>query len=343
MVRRSPPSGFTLVELLVVIAIIGVLVGLLLPAVQAAREAARRQQCSNNLKQIALAAQNHHDSQKFFPTGGWGWWWAGDADRGYGREQPGGWSFSVLPYMEQTQLRAGAGDGDKETISANQAAGSLRVLRQLVEHWWCPSRRPRNVYNYTAYPFYANNAAKATDGMSVAARTDYAASVGDRLVVETGTFPASGGGSTLANYNVANTFRWPTDEMGFNASGLGIPQYTGVCFQRSEVGIQHSTDGTAQTYLVGEKYLSSPFYETGTDGGDNETWGTGFNNDVNRCAAETPLLDDPVIQRATRFGAAHSAGFYASFCDGHVELVSFDIDLPAHKAYGNRADGGKVN
>ena len=100
--RKS--TGFTLVELLVVITIIGILIALLLPAVQAAREAARRMQCSNNLKQLAMACLNHEQAHGFLPTGGWRWYYVGDPDRGFDRRQPGGWIYNILPYIEQAQV-----------------------------------------------------------------------------------------------------------------------------------------------------------------------------------------------------------------------------------------------
>ena len=103
-----------------VIAIIATLIGLLLPAVQSASEAARRTQCANNLRQQALACLLHVDKRNYLPSGGWGWSWAGDPDRGFGRDQPGIWAFSILPFAENELLFDLASDGQADVITAAQ-------------------------------------------------------------------------------------------------------------------------------------------------------------------------------------------------------------------------------
>ncbi len=113
-------SAFTLVELLVVIAIIGILVGLLLPAVQAAREAARRMQCTNNLKQQGLAIHMHHDTFKFMPPGGYNPWGA-----------VGSWATHILPYIEQ---------GNLAKLNTTNNVDILRY-RGGPTVFFCPSRR----------------------------------------------------------------------------------------------------------------------------------------------------------------------------------------------------------
>lgn len=268
---RTPRKGFTLVELLVVIAIIGILVALLLPAIQAAREAARRTQCTNNLKQLALGALNHHDINSFFPSGGWGWWWVGDADRGFGKKQPGGWLYSTLPFIEQPALYHLSSDGDPETITQRQKDGAREIVISPLETITCPSRRAQPTYPKPVDgTFVARNASRNPASDNVAGRGDYAMNCGDQPNVEISSGPPE---SRMSNYSgwcndeignlltrgtrpVCNGLRWETKLRGF----------TGVSFQRSEVGIRHIGDGTSQTYLMGEHYLNPVDYDKNQDG-----------------------------------------------------------------------------
>ncbi len=138
---RKVRGGFTLVELLVVIAIIGVLVSLLLPAVQNAREAGRRTQCMNNLKNLGLAAQQHLEKLRRFPSGGWGPTWVGDPDRGNNTKQPGGWVYNLLPYMEQMALHD-YGRGATTSSTPTKAQALKKLLTTPVNfHALSQSRR----------------------------------------------------------------------------------------------------------------------------------------------------------------------------------------------------------
>lgn len=133
----SGRRGLTLVELLVVIAIITMLMALLLPAVQAARESARLVTCRNNVKQLAQGCITHLELQGFFPSNGWGWGWTGDANGGFGQSQPGGWAYSILPFVEQKQLhQLGAGLDD----STRRISGMER-MQIPVRLFYCANRR----------------------------------------------------------------------------------------------------------------------------------------------------------------------------------------------------------
>jgi prepilin-type N-terminal cleavage/methylation domain-containing protein len=330
------PRAFTLVELLVVIAIIGILVALLLPAIQSARETARRNQCTNNLKNLALAALNHHEVGGHFPTGGWGWFWIGDPDRGFSKKQPGGWIFNLMPFTEENARYQSASDGQPNTVTTQQRDSIRAIVVNPLTLIDCPSRRTGLVFpkpvdgTFIAY----NSAANPTNG-NVAGRSDYAINCGDPEKNEHNAGPANLSGEA--------NFQWCTSPLGKvlinNCAGNNTTSVTGVSFQRSEVAIQHITDGTSRTYLIGEKYLNPLSYDSGTDGGDNETWCTGYNNDNFRTTFEPPRQDTPGFASATRFGSIHSVILNVSFCDGHVEAIGYDIEPRLHRAYGNRKDG----
>jgi prepilin-type N-terminal cleavage/methylation domain-containing protein/prepilin-type processing-associated H-X9-DG protein len=135
--------GFTLIELLVVIAIIAILIALLVPAVQKVREAAARTTCTNNLKQIGLAFQNHQDTLKILPTGGRHWSFAPDyiaVGQPYGPpQQRAGWGFQILSYIEQHNIFKGAGT---TTIADAQA----QAIGAVIPTYFCPARRSPRVF-----------------------------------------------------------------------------------------------------------------------------------------------------------------------------------------------------
>jgi prepilin-type N-terminal cleavage/methylation domain-containing protein len=164
--------GFTIVELLVVIAIIGLLIAMLIPAVQAVRESARKMQCRNHLKQLAMAVLLHEQTHHHFPTGGWDWSWSGDPNRGFKHQQPGGWFYNILPYMEQQPLHdLGRGLKGDEKMTAH-----AQRIETLVTGGLCPSRRAEPIYPHHGPP---QNGQVVNAGLyHVSSRIDYAINVG---------------------------------------------------------------------------------------------------------------------------------------------------------------------
>jgi prepilin-type N-terminal cleavage/methylation domain-containing protein/prepilin-type processing-associated H-X9-DG protein len=321
--------AFTLVELLVVIAIIGVLISLLLPAVQAAREMSRLASCRNNLKQIGLALLTVHDQRGAFPSGGWGYEWSGMPARGAGLRQPGGWIFSLLPNIEQQSLYSLAMDG-------NQGDATMR-LEQPLTAFTCSSRRACQSWPIAdRYPF-AKSPKPA--GLPIrAGRGDYAINSG-------ATLPLSfNGPATLAAGDTA-TFAWP-DMVG--PPSLPDLQFSGISHVHTSTTIRRISDGLSHTYLVGEKYLEPAHYETGESLGDKASLYTGYCNDNHRFAELTlPLAPDGALPIADlranlRFGSVHPAGTNFAFCDGSVQLISYDVSPEIHYQSGHTSDSGFV-
>lgn len=305
--------GFTLVELLVVIAIIGVLVALLLPAVQAAREAARRMQCQNNLKQFGLAFQNHHDTLKHLPTNGWGYMYVGDPDLGFGIDQVGGWTFNILPYCEQKAIH----DIALGKVGQPKFADLSRMVGTPIKFFICPSRRSPGLYPITS------TSATNFDLVTMGAKIDYAVCAGDQEVLQGAGVPTPAVPAT-----------WT---------------YTGICYVRSTVRLAEVIDGTSNTLMVGEKQMSVNLYRNGLDGGDNENLYVGWDNDHTRTTnnrttgANNQIRFPPRVDgrddRILVFGSAHPGGFNGLLCDGSVRVISYQIDVNNYMRLGNRGDG----
>jgi prepilin-type N-terminal cleavage/methylation domain-containing protein len=330
--------GFTLVELLVVIAIIGILIALLLPAIQSAREAGRRTTCGNNLKQITLAAINHSDSMKSFPAGGWGYAWIGDADRGFGRKQPGGWIYNLLPYLEENTLHD-LGKGAAPMSAAKKAAGA-RLIQTPLQVFNCPTRRPAQLFG-TATSHAHFRTPRYSDTVMEVARADYAGN-GGTIPNDPGSF--SGSGSPAGpNDHADAAATWESKFVVINENSNGIFAGGNV------VKPKQVSDGLSKTYLLGEKKINPDFYLNGAGPNDNETMYSGANGDIHCWASSTNPKYTAEGDRFGpgndwgQFGSAHTDGFQMAFCDGSIHRIPYDVDPVVHENLANRRDGKNVS
>ncbi|MCC6127366.1 MAG: DUF1559 domain-containing protein [Pirellulales bacterium] len=325
MQRSRNNRAFTLVELLVVIAIIGILIALLLPAIQAAREAARRMQCSNNLKQMGLAVHTHLDTQKFFPTGGWSYFLVGDPDLGFSKRQPGGWCYNILPGLENRGLH----DLGKKGTTAEKMTAANLLARTPLAVFNCPTRRAALVIPNPAHGLrVAYNASDNPANNNVQTCGDYAACLGDvYCYLYTALTLAQGQSPT---YNWPDTDRPPSE-------------LSGVTYLRSETTIRGVKDGLSQTIYAGEKYLNPNDYRTGIDLADNEGVYHGFDNDTSRFTEWSPIRDRPGYSDFDIFGSAHSSTCNFVFCDGSVRGIAYTVDTPTFSRLGNRHDGKLID
>ena len=273
------------------------------------------------MKQLGLATLSHEQANKFFPTGGWGWEWVGDPNRGFGQKQPGGWLYNVLPYCDQMALH-NQGIGLASQSSASMVALQSQFITPLAMIN-CPTRRKAQLFTFVAQgttePINANVASAVT-------RTDYVANSGDAM----------------------NCYYWPGpsslaqgDAPGFGWHNTVADGLTGISYERSLVRMANILDGASNTYMLGEKYLNPDSYFTGLDGADNECSTAGYDNDTYRCGylGQTPVQDTPGIADTFCFGSAHASAAQMVFCDGSVHRISFSIDAETHRRLSNRQDG----
>jgi prepilin-type N-terminal cleavage/methylation domain-containing protein len=323
--RAGRRLGMTLVELLVVIAIIVILMALLLAAVQSARETARMVQCSNNLRQIGQAALHHEQAQSHFPSGGWGYLWVGDPDRGFGIGQPGGFFYNILPYLEQAPLHdmgAGLGNGTPTNAKGLIATQMVNVPLQALN---CPSRRPAQVFPFVhAALKMLNMGWPAGTTNRTCTRFDYAAN----------------GGASRESWG-AGPGSWPARVTLFKPTLTRDSD--GLCYQQSVVTMADVLDGASLTYLVGEKSVPQDKYLTGRTFGDDQP-GLGADDlDLVRWGERLPLRDPRTggnnSTNNQAYGSCHTAGFGVVLCDGSVRRIDFKIDGATHRRLSNRKDG----
>jgi len=341
--RARNERGFTLVELLVVIAIIGTLVGLLLPAVQTARESARLSSCQNNLKQIGLAMQNHHDARKVFPSGVV---YSSDLMVAARKESsPDGdivswrfnsyapaWGAMLLPYMEQSDVyNALTFTQTTFTLASGATATATPQSMTLVSSSTSASSRQLPVY---------------------ACPSD--------MLKTTGLVGNMGPSNYAGNYGVPPAGTW--NGVAGQRTGRPINNVSGVLYHGSTISTKDITDGTSKTFLVGEISTRQRAYTASSQGAG--VWpalpGDLKSDDfvLRQCDAGHPInsqFSDDVLTNSgggigdcDSFGSRHPGGTQFVMCDGSVRFINENIQsatspLGIYQRLSHRADGLSIS
>jgi len=333
VVHKNHRFGFTLVELLVVIAIIGVLVALLLPAIQAAREAARRMSCTNNLKQIALASHNYESSHKVLPPG--------SLPHPQGRNGMS-WHVSILPYAETSNVSNDLlstierltepprrGSGPPQVPDVYDDDPDLRRIRELVIPFYqCPS--DANIYD----DITENERFSSTSYAGVA------------------------GSAATRGVPEGDHHEWVGTR---DACLCGPTNKDGTIFFNSQVAFRQITDGTSNTYLVGERWYVRRAWMTGATGGNPIPTGSACMFSAKNIHSNYPINSDPnqvgyycghvrfgdnptmppggeerVPLNDLWFGSFHPGGAHFAYADGSTHFVNDDIAMEVYVAMASR-------
>lgn len=374
MKSQHRQKGFTLVELLVVIAIIGILIGMLLPAVQQVREAARRTQCLNRMRQIALAAHNYESAIGHLPTSGGCSQSFDDGAQLYAPlhgYQNWGFGYQVLPYLEQNNLydlrkALGRDNGDPRFDGSN---GPTMAERNVVM-FTCPSRGER--FGVATNEFDSEgNPRRYSLG-------DYAAVLGspqqEFLEQVDGLSPTWEMQWNLLQEPYAcepiNVFTGAIVKGGHaQMTGWGTGEVTSLQ-KYADFAIDGMKDGTSNTFLQVEKAVSTQLYSWSTPNGWQRWWAWGgiyhpadwpnnrtvapawgenwtLRGDGEKRAPDDPTYDPTDFNDGRSFefsfGSAHPGVVNATFCDGSTHVVRRTVDPELFDHVGKRSDGSIAN
>ncbi|QDT65133.1 DUF1559 domain-containing protein [Calycomorphotria hydatis] len=309
----SLQRGFTLIELLVVIAIIAILIALLLPAVQQAREAARRSQCKNNLKQLGLALHNYHDSYRMFPAGSYIATNNGVIDGVEGRDGAWSWQAMVLPYLEQAPLYKKLNPGPVEVQDAVANASTLAEMQKPISVFRCPSDVAPDLNSYLLLP--DGNGSDRDCGS-------------DCEEVATSNYVGMNHSNNLERVNANGMFVWAD-----NRGGGGTLADNRI----TKIRIRDVTDGLSNTIAVGERAWELDDASGGKKGlHAGVVFGANGNTDISDTNSNEGLIYNMGTARfeincittfcERGFSSLHVGGAQFLLGDGAVVFISENVD-----------------